>query len=281
MNPRCLTTWLLVLLRRILGRRTLGWGHAFPRSGPDSGSDRVRSVLRSLCGEVCVYTFGQRRQLLEHQPKIGSVYVVPNATQRRVNPVSRGRRINLLYCGRLSVLKRPDLLVEAYACARASIPSGARLVIIGSGPMEERLRALVRDLGVEASVDFEGAVSDSQRLKGFYQDALVSVSPGYVGLALTQSLAFGVPMIIADDEPHAPEVELANSANSRFFNARSKEALSEEIVDVFRSRDDWIESSVTISNECQQYYTAEAMAKSFVAAATRRDEGHDSMEVFR
>lgn len=42
-----------------------------------------------------------------------------------------------------------------------------------------------------------------------YANALVSVSPGYVGLSLTQSLSFGVPMLIAIDEAHVPEIDAA------------------------------------------------------------------------
>ena len=58
-------------------------------------------------------------------------------------------------------------------------------------------------------VRFAGHVSDFETLSSYYWNALVSVSPGYAGLSLIQSHWFGVPMIIARDEPHAPEIEAA------------------------------------------------------------------------
>ena len=49
----------------------------------------------------------------------------------------------VLYVGRLDVRKNPQLLLRAFAEVAAG-RAEARLVIVGSGPLETRLRALAR-----------------------------------------------------------------------------------------------------------------------------------------
>ena len=60
----------------------------------------------------------------------------------------------LFYAGRLDRLKRLDLAIDAMRRVR----SGARLMIAGSGPLEEELRKQVVGLGVEDRVEFLGFV---------------------------------------------------------------------------------------------------------------------------
>src|SRR5687768_8273755 len=39
LNPRMPLTWILLVLRRALKKRTILWGHAFPRAGRESRSE--------------------------------------------------------------------------------------------------------------------------------------------------------------------------------------------------------------------------------------------------
>ena len=60
----------------------------------------------------------------------------------------------LFYAGRLDRLKRLDLAIDAMKRVR----SGARLRIVGAGPLEEELRKQIRGLGVEDRVELLGFV---------------------------------------------------------------------------------------------------------------------------
>ncbi|MET7969985.1 glycosyltransferase [Micromonospora sp. NPDC005305] len=264
LNPRVLSSWALILARRALGRRTVGWGHAFPRSGPQSRTDAIRSIMRRLCGEMMVYTYRQETELAAREPGL-TIHVVPNSTQPTVAPVT-GSRTGVIYCGRLSPDKRPELLVDAFAkAAGTGLPPDCVLTMVGDGPQRGELEALAQRLGLAGRIRFTGRISDVSALKELYGDALISTSPGYAGLALTQSLAFGVPMIIADDEPHAPEIELAGENNSVYFRARDVNALAAALVTQFARRQEWIEATADISHEAQALYSSEAMAEAFVA----------------
>jgi glycosyltransferase involved in cell wall biosynthesis len=88
-----------------------------------------------------------------------------------------------------------DVLLRAWA---AGVPPGGLLAIAGEGPEGVRLRGLVADLGVEASVRFLDRVSD-EALREWYRAADVSVVPSLAlegfGLVVLESLACGTPVI--------------------------------------------------------------------------------------
>lgn len=69
----------------------------------------------------------------------------------------------VLSVGRLDSLKRTDGLIRALARTESAV----RAVIAGTGPEEDRLRQLTRDLGLTSRVDFAGHVDD-ERLVDLY-----------------------------------------------------------------------------------------------------------------
>lgn len=76
--------------------------------------------------------------------------------------------------------------------------SGVGLVIVGTGPLEDRLRRYMRGLGLGTHVSFEGAQSD---VVSYYRGADVflqtSEYEGF-GLALAEATAVGVPFVSTD-----------------------------------------------------------------------------------
>lgn len=270
LNPRILTVWATLIIRRLTGRPTTLWGHAWPRKGKGARSDIVRGLLRRLADRVVVYTETQARELRERRPD-SSVFAAPNALYYSSQP---GPEIELqeipnrfIYVGRLIDSKKPRLLLEAFHEAIDGM-AGASLLLVGAGPLRESLEARASELGLEASVTFAGHVSDPAELRRLYSLSIASVSPGYVGLSLTQSLWFGIPMIIARDEPHAPEVEAAVvGENAVFVPSDSVAALSSALREAWLHRDHWREHRIDIAARCRTTYSVEVMARGLVRSA--------------
>ena len=128
---------------------------------------------------------------------------------------------------------------------------------------------MAAELGISDRVHFAGTVTEIESLRPYYEGAFLSVSPGFVGLSLIQSLAFGVPMLIADSEPHAPEIEAADANNSMRFRARNARSLSEGVVHLFNRRSHWAGQRQRIAAECQAKYTYDAMVDAFKEAIDR------------
>jgi glycosyltransferase involved in cell wall biosynthesis len=266
-NPRIVSVWASLLLRRALHRRTILWGHAWSRKGAGSRTNQVRSVMRWFADGLIVYTRAQADDLLGDWPE-RPLFVAPNAMYRReqLQPVDDVGGSDFLYVGRLTASKRPKLLLEAFGLALDRLPATARLVFVGGGPMDRELRKLAESLPA-GRVAFEGHVADPDQLRVLYGRALASVSPGPVGLSITQSLGFGIPMLIARDEPHGPEVEAAiEGFNAMFFAPSTAETLAEHLVNVTGEAETWRMRRAAISEACRTKYSAEAMADGFIAA---------------
>ena len=78
LNPRIISSWSILIMRRMLRRPTVLWGHAWPRRGAGSRSDLLRGLMRRLGSAVVVYTETQAAQLSPLLPgKI--VRAAPNA----------------------------------------------------------------------------------------------------------------------------------------------------------------------------------------------------------
>lgn len=266
LNPRVLSNWVLLGARRLLGRRTLLWGHAFPRAGKGARSDTVRGLMRSLADGLVSYTRTQAEELRRLHRK--TVYVAPNALYLRsemgFEPAPERRAV--IYVGRLQADKKIALLIEGFAAA-AERCAGMRLIVVGDGTQAASLRARAASLPCSDRITFAGHVDDIEALRGFYAQAFVSVSPGYVGLSITQSLAFGVPMLIARNENHSPEIEAAQEGqNCQFFSSDDPEALADGLLNFWRGRDQWRARGQEISASCARDYSVEAMAEGIVAA---------------
>lgn len=266
-NPRILNTWIVSLVRRILGRRTILWGHVYSRSGKDNW---IRRFQRALANGMIVYTEEQKRILLENLQYGGEAYAAPNALypEAEMQPVDNSfLRNSFIYVGRLVKDKKPLIMVSAFAAALPELPGDSKLLIVGDGPERFEIEKLIARLGVSDRVQLFGHVAGYEAVRAIYQQALASLSPGYVGLSITQSLGFGVPMIYSRDEPHAPEIVSAKEGwNSLAFQTDSCQDLSEKMIQIYTERDAWKQRTQEIAIECRRNFSVEKMVQEFVRA---------------
>jgi glycosyltransferase involved in cell wall biosynthesis len=271
LNPRSVTAWLLLCSRRLLRRRTLLWGHLYPRQGSSSRTTPLRTFMRRRADGCVVYSFAEAAALATNDPD-EHVWVAPNAIYREadifVDRMSRTRSESapaevILYVGRLEPEKKPSLLLEAFALLAATDRDVA-LCLVGSGSLQPTLQKRAADLGLTDRVRFEGSIHDAGALRALYANARCAVSPGYCGLSLTQSMCFGVPMVIADPEPHAPEIELRALGLVSFFAADSVMELAAGLrAESFTHTDHERDAVVQFM---RAKYSAEAMAKGLLDA---------------
>ncbi len=265
LNPRNLSAWLLTLARRVRGRRTLLWGHLYPRIGKESPTSHLRRMLRLLADGTVLYGYDSVAEAKQDLPKM-PIWVAPNAIypMRILSeaPVQKPRN-RLIYVGRLVTEKKVDLLIRGHARSRAAT-DGCVLTIVGAGRAAAQLQSLVDELGCADSVDFTGPVVEAGELRHLYAEAFRAVSPGYAGLSLTQSLGFGVPVLVADQEPHSPEIELSRFGSVTYFASDDAGALAEAIDAAWLQRAQFDPASV--QEPVRNLYSAEAMAAGLVHA---------------
>ena len=101
-----------------------------------------------------------------------------------------------LYAGRLIPLKGLPLALEAIA----RLPAW-RLVILGDGPEELRLRSLAGRLGIADRVEFRGMQTRDEVMRVMREEADVLVFPSFHdegSLAVVEAVATGLPVVCLD-----------------------------------------------------------------------------------
>lgn len=104
----------------------------------------------------------------------------------------------VLFLGRLTAMKAPDIFVRAAARIASSFP-GVQFAIAGEGPEYEHLVRLAVSLGIGDRVLFLGKVTDEER-SALLRDAAVFVLPSVTepfGIAALEAMAAGVPTIVS------------------------------------------------------------------------------------
>lgn len=145
-----------------------------------------KSVSR---GEVIFLHNGIDLSLYKYSPEA-------RAEIRREFGIAEGDLV-IGHVGRFSTQKNHGFLISIFAEVIKSRPD-AKLLLVGRGELEENVRALAKQLGIEASVIFAGVRSDVPKLlSAFDVFALPSLYEGMPNVII-EAQAEGVPCIISD-----------------------------------------------------------------------------------
>jgi glycosyltransferase involved in cell wall biosynthesis len=136
---------------------------------------------------------------------------------------ARNGRPRIIYVGRLSPEKNLPTLVEAVARLRRP----ARLVLVGAGPDEPRLREQARVAGVDA--DFRGVV-DQVALPAVYREAdvfvLASFTEGHPK-ALLEAMSAGLACVASSCDGNRSIID--DLATGLLFDAHRPDELAERL----------------------------------------------------
>ena len=122
---------------------------------------------------------------------------------------------------RLTEQKSLDTLITAVAKVKKYFPR-IRLVLVGAGPLEQQLKNLAKELGIEDAVIFAGRRSDiPTTLKAMDIFVLPSIYEG-LGLVLLEAMAAGTP-IIASRVSAIPEIVEENMSGLLFTSKDNSE----------------------------------------------------------
>ena len=177
------------------------------------------------------------------------------------HPWLRAETPLILAVGRLVWSKRFDLLLDALAIVRRTMP--ARLIILGEGRARPELEEQVRRLGLAEAVAMPGNVPDvASWLAG--ADLLVSTS-AYEGspAVLIEALAAGVP-VVATRCPGGSEELLGDGRGGTLVPTEDAAATAEAILaELGRRRDR------PVLQQLVSRYGAQASAAVYIAALDR------------
>ncbi|MFF5291494.1 glycosyltransferase [Paractinoplanes globisporus] len=135
---------------------------------------------------------------------LGPTRVVPNgraatttASERDTRTTRSGRPSRLLFVGRLEYFKGVEIAIDALSMVARKHP-GVTMTIVGSGPVEERLRQQVAEHGLGGRVELAGWLDPGgveQQLAAADVAIVPSLCPEAFGLVCLEAFAAGTPVI--------------------------------------------------------------------------------------
>jgi glycosyltransferase involved in cell wall biosynthesis len=106
----------------------------------------------------------------------------------------RAAGFTFMTVGRLAGIKNHAMMLRAFTTILRT-QSNARLQIVGDGPERPNLEALVRELGVDGSVDFLGFRNDVGGLLAAADVFLMSSHHEGISIAILEAMCAGLPVI--------------------------------------------------------------------------------------
>jgi L-malate glycosyltransferase len=149
---------------------------------------------------------------------------------------------DFVYVGRFIEKKNLSLLIEAYAqYCRIAGKAARRLVLVGSGPLEARLRREAAEKLDQGEVIFTGFLAGSALYAQMAQAlslVLVSTSEQW-GLVVNEALALGLP-VISSEAPGACDLLIRNLVNGYVIENQSVEGLARAMQQIGADEAAWL-----------------------------------------
>jgi len=193
-------------------------------------ADFVATVSKALKEQLA-----GKLKLTEAQLKVVDNPIVNDSigqlqTERLPEDVPDGERPMVLAVGRLIPLKDHELLLRAFALVLESVPE-ARLYILGTGPLENRLRILADELGIDQDVKFIGF--DKNPFRYMARCSLFVSSSRHEGMpgVIVQALACGAP-VVSTDCPTGPSELIEHGENGYLVPVGDTSALADKMIHV-------------------------------------------------
>jgi glycosyltransferase involved in cell wall biosynthesis len=162
--------------------------------------------------------------------------------------------------GRLSEVKRHDLLLRAFARVRETLPS-VHLLIVGDGPLLQNLHQLAGTLGIAPFVHFAGYQSEPEKLLAIMDIfALTSRSEG-MPLSVLEAWAAGLP-VVASAVGGLPEM-IDGADAGVLFPSGDVDALTSRLTNLLTDKPARIAMGERGRAVVRELYSAERMAAEY------------------
>lgn len=242
-EPYCLSTWLLAILCRLKGKRTVAWTHGW--YGKESLLKKIiKKTFFNLFSHILTYNEYSRSLMINEGFKADKLSCIANSLnsykQKEIRDTLKETDIFsshfgndlpvILYCGRIQKVKKLDILLGCIKDLKErGIP--CNIVFVGKDVDNVNINKIAKDKGLEKHVWEYGPCYDENKLGEFFYNSSVCVSPGNVGLTAIHSLTYGCPVITHDNfTMQMPEFEaIKDGITGSFFKENDTKDLISKI----------------------------------------------------
>lgn len=170
-----------------------------------------------------------------------------------------GKKIVILYVGRLIKRKRIDTLIRALPHI-LKVRNDIQCIIAGTGPERKELERLSFDLQVSQHVDFLGFVPE-ESLSALYQSSDIFVNPSLweagISLTMLEAMASGIPIVTTRG------LGTRLLENNLLYEPENENMLSEKILELIQNKDMRLKIGLTNREIAKTKYSWEIIAKKY------------------
>jgi len=179
-----------------------------------------------------------RDRLVEVGVKKNRIEIIPSGVDLSLFEeikTEKYREPTICCIARLVDYKHVDDLIRALELVKNEIPN-IKCKIIGSGPEERKLRALVKGLNLRENVEFLGFIKEHRQVIRILKSSHVFCLPSTVeglGLVVVEAMAAGVPFVVSE----LPAlVETTGRKGGLFFKPLKYKDLADKLLLVLKDR---------------------------------------------
>jgi len=224
-NLRIISNVLLVISRRMLGKKTILWTHGITKN-MSVLSRYIRLAICYISSGVITYNQKGLEALADLGVKENKLFnsnntiFVAGLHENKIK-IKFSKRHRITYMGRLVENKEVEKLLSAFSVlTKSSDYKNYILTIIGDGERLTFLKSLAKEKDLLNSIDFRGKIIEEEKIQEILSETIFTVSPGFIGLMGIHSLSYAVPVIVSKypKYPHSPEVDVVfDNETSVFF----------------------------------------------------------------
>lgn len=173
-----------------------------------------------------------RKNLEKHFPS-SKIRVVPNIVDFPTVKSEKFNKTTISCVARLVEYKKVDDLIRAVSILKNEMPD-LKCKIVGSGPMEIKLKLLSKELGLEDSIEFLGFVEKHEDVLKIVNSSHIFCLPSIVegfGIVIVEAMGCGVPFVAARIPP---VMEASNQKGGLFFEPKNWKNLAETIRSILK-----------------------------------------------
>lgn len=246
--------------------------HGFePKSSKSLADKKVQLVLENVDAFV-VNTVFARKQLTDLGCEKEKIHIIPQGTNIANFPykqriISKDKPIAILSVGRLSIEKGFHVAVKAIAKLVHLYPN-IQYCIIGSGPEEQPLIRLIKDLEIQSFVKLHGPAS-TEALLSNYSDAHIFILPSIdfrdgshtetQGVVLQEAQSSGIP-VVASKTGGIPEI-IHDKKTGLLFDEEDDEQLAQVLEKLISDKDLYNNLSEQARQDVEMNLSTEAISK--------------------
>ncbi len=242
-EPFCISYWFILLMTKLLGKKTVAWTHGF--YGKEAGLKKnVKRIFFKLFSKIMVYSDYSINLMRKEGVDAEKMFCIANSLNSdnqlfirenlkktdvfsshfgNDNPV-------IMYIGRIQKRKKLDLLVEGFKKLKDD-GEKCNLVIVGKDEEDIGLSKIINELSLWESVWLYGPCYEETTIGEMFYNSAVCVSPGNVGLTSIHALTYGCPVVTHDNFSYQmPEFEaITANVTGSFFKMDDIDDLIEKI----------------------------------------------------